>query len=40
MRGNTKSALWILLVSFAVVTAVVAEAEGDVELVFHVEGMS
>ncbi len=38
MRGYTKIALWILLVSFAVVTAVVAA--GDVEMVFHVEGMS
>ncbi len=38
MRGYTKIALWILLVSFAVVTAVVAE--GDMEMVFHVEGMS
>ena len=38
MRGHTKIALWILLVSFAAVTAVVAE--GDVELVFHVEGMT
>ena len=38
MRGYTKIALWILLVSFAVVTAAVAE--GDVEMVFHVEGMS
>ena len=38
MRGYPKIALWILLGSFAVVTAVVAE--GDVELVFHVEGMS
>ncbi len=38
MRGYTRIALWILLGSFAVVTAVVAE--GDVELVFHVEGMS
>ena len=40
MRGYTKIALWILLGSFAVVTAVVSGAEGDVELVFHVEGMS
>ena len=38
MRGYTKIVLWILLASFAIVTAVVAE--GDVEMVFHVEGMS
>ena len=41
MRGVTKIALGVLLVSFAGVTAGVAAAvaEEEVKMVFHVEGM-
>ncbi len=41
MRGVTKIALSVLLVSFAGVTAGVAAAvaEEEVKMVFHVEGM-
>lgn len=41
MRGVTKIALGVLLVSFAVVAAGVtaAVAEEEVKMIFHVEGM-